>query len=495
MTNISIYQIWKENLPNVEILTEKLSHQYSLNITEYKELAIQSVLKPKNFSEIKAIVNCANQFKLPIAPISSGKNWGQGSKLPIQPNHSIVELSSMKKIRVIDEQIRYIIIEPGVTQKELSDALLGTAFMIPMTGSGEDTSIVGNLLERGATSFYHRNDLVLGWEVILGNGETLRTGFWHFVGDKPLGGLFHPAGVGPDLNGLFTQSNFGIVTAVALRLLPKQDGTIVLLETEESKISDIITAINGLIDENIVENWSFLTNKNDPRTTRNRQYTYTGNWISAVIIKGPNEIRKIAFNCVKNRLENLCHQVFGLDSTTPDEYLPDEYFKIIKKLWHGIPSNYSLQSLYGMNNTIFDKDRSNIDQDKEIFGFSAVLPCVPFEGESIVKVLEIAKDVSEKWKVQGFYNFTFLEENVFEGYFRVYFDRSDAEQICIAHQWNEDLNKALEKIGIFPYRLNNLMMPYFFNRPTDVFSQTIALLKDSLDPNGVINLGKYSPIF
>ncbi|MBK9017896.1 MAG: FAD-binding oxidoreductase [Saprospiraceae bacterium] len=122
--------------------------------------------------------------------------------MPHGEGQTVVELSGMDRIREINEQLRYVIIEPGVTQKQLADALSETPFMVPMTGSGEETSVVGNLQERGATVFFHRNDLVLGWEMVLGNGDTVRTGFWHFMDEKASLGLFHAPGVGADLNGL-----------------------------------------------------------------------------------------------------------------------------------------------------------------------------------------------------------------------------------------------------------------------------------------------------
>jgi 4-cresol dehydrogenase (hydroxylating) len=52
--------------------------------------------------------------------------------------------------------------------------------MLPMTGSAENTSIVGNVLDRGSVFFNHRYDFLTGLEVLLGNGKVVKTGFWHY---------------------------------------------------------------------------------------------------------------------------------------------------------------------------------------------------------------------------------------------------------------------------------------------------------------------------
>ncbi|MBK9017895.1 MAG: hypothetical protein IPM82_29790 [Saprospiraceae bacterium] len=264
---------------------------------------------------------------------------------------------------------------------------------------------------------------------------------------------------------------------------------------EEDRLLGVIATVRELMDESIVEKWAFLSNKNDPRTTQLGQYKYTGEWLGAIAVKGVLEMRQIATEIVKARFSALCSMVFSFETTTPDHLLPVEYFQVVKKLWYGIPTNYSLERMAAMMEPSSEKDAFDLDADKRMPGFSVALPALPFHGEVISTALATAKQVSEKWNVQGFYNFAFLGGMVVEGYFRVYFDRNDPAQIANAHAWNEDINKAFEEIGLYPYRLNNQMMPYFFNRPDDSFAKTITAIKQALDPNGIIAPGKYCPIF
>ena len=63
---------------------------------------------------------------------------------------------------------------------------------------------------------------VCGLEVVLPNGELLRTGMGGMTGNE----LWHQYkyGFGPIVDGLFSQSNFGIVTRIGLWLMPSPEG-------------------------------------------------------------------------------------------------------------------------------------------------------------------------------------------------------------------------------------------------------------------------------
>ena len=55
---------------------------------------------------------------MPIYPISTGKNWGYGSRVPLHDG-VLVDLGRMNRIVDFDEELAYVTIEPGVTQRQL----------------------------------------------------------------------------------------------------------------------------------------------------------------------------------------------------------------------------------------------------------------------------------------------------------------------------------------------------------------------------------------
>ena len=89
-----------------------------------------------------------------------------------------------------------------------------------MTGAGPDASVLGNVVERGFghTPYGDRFLHSCGMEVVLADGRVLKTGFGAYENAKAR--HVHRWGIGPSLDGLFTQSNFGIVTKMTVWLVP-----------------------------------------------------------------------------------------------------------------------------------------------------------------------------------------------------------------------------------------------------------------------------------
>ena len=80
--------------------------------------------------------------------------------------------------------------------------------------------MVGNTLDHGVTYLPYGQDMAAqcGMEVVLADGELLRTG----MGAMPDNKAWHvyKRGLGPTLDQLFMQSNFGIVTKMGVWLMP-----------------------------------------------------------------------------------------------------------------------------------------------------------------------------------------------------------------------------------------------------------------------------------
>lgn len=81
-----------------------------------------AALAPANAEEVRAIVRIANQYKVPLWPISRGKNFGYGGAAPVMKGVVILDLSRMKKIEV-DTENGTVRVEPGVGFFDLYDYL------------------------------------------------------------------------------------------------------------------------------------------------------------------------------------------------------------------------------------------------------------------------------------------------------------------------------------------------------------------------------------
>ncbi len=387
------------------------------NITEFEAKPLLGIAYPKSMLEVREIIHLANKYKIVLYPFSSGMNWGQGSRVPSSENSLLVDLSALNSVIEINEKHRYAIIEAGVTQQQLYEALKETKLKIPVTGSAAKSSVVGNMLERGATFFGHRNKLLMGLEVVLGNESTVRTGLWHFHDQEKESIIYHAQGVGADINGLFTQSNFGIVTKIVVRLLPKKEGFLLHAEAKEENLIQLVDTLYSLWEDKVIQDGTLITNKNDPRTTTKGNYSYTGDWFAVGSISGANKYITYALQEeARERLSPYCYHIDFLPTDSEDtEKHP--YFSILNKLYHGEPTNYSLQTMVEMQRGIKFKNTKDLDLNKDVIGFSVALPAVPFDGEQVWKVMQTVKKVSDKLGVEPFHNFGTINDKVFEGFY------------------------------------------------------------------------------
>src|SRR5262245_48083943 len=105
---------------------------------------VPSTAYAESTEDVCRIVRDAGARGMPLYPISRGLNWGLGSRNPVRDDCIVLDLSRMDAIRQLDLERGYAVIEPGVTQGDLSDRLEGTPYLLNVTTSCRDSSIVGN---------------------------------------------------------------------------------------------------------------------------------------------------------------------------------------------------------------------------------------------------------------------------------------------------------------------------------------------------------------
>ena len=143
---------------------------------------IPLILRPRSREEVQECVREANRTGIPLYPVSTGKNWGYGSRVPPADCCALLDLRELNRILDFNERLGYVTVEPGVTQRQLHEFLIGqrSGLWLDATGSSPGCSLIGNALERGfghtpyGESFYAN---VCGMEVVLADGELLGTGF------------------------------------------------------------------------------------------------------------------------------------------------------------------------------------------------------------------------------------------------------------------------------------------------------------------------------
>jgi glycolate oxidase len=176
--------------------------------------APEVVVFARSTSDVSKLLKFASERKIPVTARGAGFGY-VGGCVPMKKGIAL-SLMRMNRIKEINFADAIAIVEPGVITAHLKSAVRAQKlFYPPDPASMKDCSIGGNIatnaggprcLKYGVTRHY-----VVGLEVVLANGEILRTG-----------GRVHKNKTGFDLIGLFVGSEgmLGIVTEITLRLLP-----------------------------------------------------------------------------------------------------------------------------------------------------------------------------------------------------------------------------------------------------------------------------------
>jgi len=172
------------------------------------------VVLAQTTEHVSATLRFANKHKIPVTARGAGYGY-VGGCVPVKRGIAL-SLANMKRIKEIHVSDSVAVVEPGVITGELQAAVRAKGlFYPPDPASLKDCSIGGNIatnaggprcLKYGVTRSY-----VLGLEVVLADGRILRTG-----------SRTHKNKTGFDLVGLFVGSEglLGVVTEATLRLLP-----------------------------------------------------------------------------------------------------------------------------------------------------------------------------------------------------------------------------------------------------------------------------------
>ena len=73
-----------------------------------------AAVAPQTVEEVQAIVRLANEYRIPLWPVSRGKNLGYGTAAPRLPGSVVLDLGRMNRILEVDPKLAYAVLEPGV---------------------------------------------------------------------------------------------------------------------------------------------------------------------------------------------------------------------------------------------------------------------------------------------------------------------------------------------------------------------------------------------
>jgi 4-cresol dehydrogenase (hydroxylating) len=492
---------------------------------------VPCLLRPGSTAEVQQIVEIANRFKVPVYPVSCGRNWGMGSRLPIRDGCAIIDLCRMNRILEVNPQHHYAVIEPGVTQRQLYEYIQQhrLPLMINVTGSTADTSLIGNSMDRGVGYFYSRAENLSNLEVVLGNGKILRTGFGHF--EQAQTANIYRYGVGPWLDGLFAQGNFGIVTRATFDLMPARPAHLaaIMKIDNPAKLPEFIDRLARLKHDGVIETVVHVGNqtrseitlaplvydqliarggKPGPELKARAKALLAkegfGPWSAIAGVLGTPARLKSARKDIRKALKGVAQTVFLNDFlvqtadriSAPLRSIPFVRNKrvllhAIQPLYEitkGVPTDAPVKSTYWPVGDDYALNELNPDRSRS--GLLYCLPILPIDGTTVAQVM---KETEEHFRRHGFdaaITVNLMDSKAMECVVSLCFARDDAEQKAAAHRCIQEMEKHYVQAGWPPYRLGIDSMHQVLTR--DNFWDTPADLKQVLDPEKIMAPGNYS---
>jgi 4-cresol dehydrogenase (hydroxylating) len=516
-------EAWQHILGKEHVITDEAERLAAETTTYATTQHIPAIIRPANRSEVQECVRIANQYKTPIYPISTGKNWGLGSRVPVQDGCIIMDLGRLNRIVDYNEELAYITVEPGVTQQQAYEFLLEqkSSLWLNTTGSSPHSSLIGNTVDRGAAKNPYRDRFahVCGFEVVLPTGECIHTGFGRFANAKAA--KVNRWGVGPALDGIFTQSNLGIVTQMTMWLIPEPAFFQIfeLTLNDDTRLEKLVDALRQLKLTGL--RTSFVIGNDMRRISSRRQYPWAemqgqtplssemqqtlraqhkialwsgrGALYSASLEHGLAE-RQLLENTLGTIVDTL-HFFDPMMDKIPSDELASQYPNLnIKRLQsafrkgslQGVPTRGGLPIPYWRKHT----RSATMDIDADDCGFLWCLPAVPTKGQHVREAVTIIEETLRKYQFESNMALNIIDERNIYITCAIIYDRTIEKEDERAMACSDEMHQRLATAGYLPYRLGihnmNALPP-----AQDDYGFLLSQLKQALDPNNILAPGRY----
>ena len=493
-----------------------------------KERVASAAVAPKTVEEIQAVVKVANEFSISLYSISTGKNLGYGGSAPAHSGDVVLDLKRMNKIIEVNEKNAFALVEPGVSYFDLYNYIqekgLKLWIDVPDPGWG---SLIGNSLDRGSgyTLPHLRNhfEAHCGMEIVLANGEVVRTGMGALPGAETW--QQHKTGYGPYIDGIFSQSNFGIVTKMGFWLMPEPDAFLRcdVLFPRYNDLHQMVDTLNFLENTQVfngtpdfgspllgVAQLEALTNlwengmppieEEHKRLVENAEIGYSKEleeygiknnipyWKCSFTFYGPAQANLANWEYVKEQYRKHVPDVYFKENDLIKLPLTEEQKKTVNLPEFGIPA---------LQNFAFGS-RTKQNPNNPMRGHIGFSPIIPRTGDAIIAANKVFAKAAKKLNIPSTYGGSFmLPVCYWERTFVIMFGLPVTYDVETNQKFSEAFEYLMEigaENGWAEYRSS----PIFQDRVAKTFSyndhslwKLHQTLKDAMDPNGILSPGRY----
>jgi 4-cresol dehydrogenase (hydroxylating) len=466
----------------------------------WDDYTASAVVLPETVEQIQEIVRIANRHGVPLWTHGQGRNNGYGGPAPRVKGSVIVSLRNMNRVLEINEECAYAVVEPGVRWFDLYEAIKagGHRLMLSIADVGWG-SVVGNTLDHGVTYMPYGVDMGMqcGMEVVLPNGELMRTG----MGAMPNNKAWHvyKRGLGPTPDQLFMQSNYGIVTKMGVWLMPypevymplwlrvpRDDDLGPAIDTlRQLMLDDTIRMVPQLLSAPLLA--SILTERTkwwdgdgpipDDRIDEMARALDIGRWTMRFALYGDEAVVDHRFAKIKAAFE----QIPGAD-VYGTKCAPEDIPKLehpVEQVQGGVPS--------------LDLNQMTAWYGGEEGGHIGFSPVAPLTGADALALRDLLRGMIEGAGLDYMAALIPINARSFIHVTLIIFDTKNEVQTKAAYDVAKRLVRDCAKLGYGEYRAHLDFMDlaadqYSFN--DHAYRRFCETIKDALDPNGILAPGK-----
>lgn len=521
---------WLEILPQSRVFLR--SQDTILSCTTGSERTSPLTLQLETSDEIKAVLKIAQKHRVPVYPISTGRNWGYSCASPAINGSVILDLSKMNRILEFNEEMGWVRIEPGVTQQQLRDYLdeKELRFMVPVTDGGPECSLLGNLLERGhgITPHVDHFESLLSLRAVLPDGTSYSNPFSD-LGCEDVANNFK-WDLGPNVAGLFGQSNLGIVTEGTLSLarLPEthQAFTFTLSRPEDLPLAveairkikqelpgivagiklmndRQILAMNIIYPENFVVPGKIMSQVLVDQLCKAHKLD---SWTGIGGLYGDKAIVKAARQKIRRVFKPFAKKIqfFSAKNATTarvlakvmPSFLGGRHFqkksKQLRNLMDmiaGQPTDGFLHQAYWRSHVRFENSTKNPTLDKT--GLIFYSPVMTINADRVQQFEKLIVEQTEAFGIEPVITLTAISERCFQGTVSILFDAKNADFKKRAQSCFEALFQQGLQQGYCPARLGLDDMRKVTELTSSPHWQLIRKFKGVLDPQHILAPGRY----
>lgn len=447
---------------------------------------------PASVEEVQAVVKIADAYGIPLWMISTGKNLGYGDAAPATPGQVVLDLKRMNRIIEVDEKLGYALVEPGVTYMQLKQFLEtnNIPLWISFPSSGPVAGPMGNTLDRGVgyNRYGQHFENFCGLEVVLADGSLVRTGMGGVENSREWN--VYRWGYGPWVDGIFSQSNFGVVTKIGIWLMPKPPMSLGFLcgWNDDDGMAAGVDAVRHLNLNKVIENGVLGHTMYHIAQTYRRDEIYTG----------PGAIPR-------DRVREICNDIgLGIWGHISTLYGTEEQIevnlKIAREAFAATGGEFLTERDPAIEATPFHHWNLNMTNEPTLTEFtiynykggggsSWLAPVVRCEGSEALKQMNLMHGVLDEYGFDYIGGFLFGGRHA-EQLTDILYDRNNAEEMDRARRCYLALIDALHGAGYGIYRTSTS----FMNEVAETYGpgqrDLNRRIKRALDPNGILAPGK-----